>query len=262
MDDGARVGIAADVSHDVYCASGRPDLASFAWRHGHLSGQDLLRPFLGADRPGRIALVSSFGAESALLLALAAEIDAAVPVIFIDTGKLFGETLRYRDRLIAHLALRDVRSVVPDPARLAAIDPSGTLWHGNPDACCRARKTEPLERALAGFDIWISGRKRYQTASRAAVPTIEAIDGRLKLNPLAPWSRARIEAEFARRALPPHPLEADGFLSIGCMPCTGRVEPGEDRRAGRWRGSDKTECGIHRPARPVVPAGSGEGPAP
>jgi phosphoadenosine phosphosulfate reductase len=155
--------------------------------------------------------------------------------------------LRYRDRLVALLGLKDVRGVMPDAARLAAIDPAGSLWLGDPDACCRVRKVEPLARALAGFDIWISGRKRYQSASRAMLPTVEIIDGRLKLNPLAPWSRERIESEFARRNLPPHPLEADGFLSVGCMPCSGRVQPGEEGRAGRWRNSDKTECGIHWP---------------
>jgi phosphoadenosine phosphosulfate reductase len=228
-------------------ASPRQDFAALAARYGHLAGQALLRVFLGSDHSGRVALVSSFGTESALLLALAAEIDPAVPVIFIDTGKLFGETLRYRDHLVTRLGLRDVRIVMPDPAHLAAVDPFGTLWLNDPDACCGARKVEPLNRALAGFDIWISGRKRYQAALRATLPTLEMLDGRLKLNPLAPWSRERIEAEFTRRALPPHPLEVEGFLSIGCMPCTGRVGAGEDRRAGRWRGSNKTECGIHRP---------------
>lgn len=255
MDGGTRMmAVVAEMS-----ASDRHDLASLVVRYGHLSGEPLLRAFLGPDRPGRVALVSSFGAEAALLLALAAEIDPAVPVIFIDTGKLFGETLRYRDDLIARLGLRDVRTIVPDPARLAAVDPAGTLWLGDPDACCFVRKVEPLARALAGFDIWISGRKRYQTALRASVPTLEILDGRLKLNPLVPWSREAIEAEFARRALPPHPLEAEGFLSIGCVPCTGRVSDGEDRRAGRWRGIDKTECGIHRPVEFAAPRASAEG---
>ncbi len=245
-------------------ASRLQELTALAWRHGDLAGQDLLRPFLApgpsGGQPGRIALISSFGTESALLLALAAELDPGVPVIFLDTGKLFGETLRYRDRLVALLGLRDVRSVTPDPARLAALDPSGTLWLGDPDACCHVRKVEPLARALAGFEIWVSGRKRYQGPSRAALPTIEIVDGRLKLNPLAPWSRERIAAEFARRNLPPHPLEADGFLSIGCMPCTARVQPGEAERAGRWRNSDKTECGIHWPG-PSGPGPSGPSPS-
>jgi phosphoadenosine phosphosulfate reductase len=243
MDGGTRVtAMAAEIA-----PSYRPDLSPLAVRYAHLSGQALLRVFLGPPQPARVALVSSFGTEAALLLALVAEIDPTVPVIFIDTGKLFGETLRYRDDLIARLGLRDVRTIMPDPARLAAVDPSGTLWLGDPDACCFVRKVEPLARALAGFDIWISGRKRYQTTLRATLPTLEILDGRLKLNPLALWSREAIEAEVARRGLPPHPLEAEGFLSIGCMPCTGRVKDGEDRRAGRWRGSDKTECGIHRP---------------
>jgi phosphoadenosine phosphosulfate reductase len=243
--DGAAIGQGRVEGDDAF------RLRELARDHGDRAGQDLLLPFLTPDSkgrlPGRIALVSSFGTESALLLALAAELDPAIPVIFLDTGKLFGETLRYRDRLTALLGLSDVRSVTPDPARLAALDPTGALWLGDPDACCRARKVEPLARALAGFDIWISGRKRYQSASRAILPTTEIVDGRLKLNPLAPWSRERIEAEFARRNLPPHPLEADGFLSVGCMPCTARVEPGEDGRAGRWRNNDKTECGIHWP---------------
>jgi phosphoadenosine phosphosulfate reductase len=245
MDGAGTVGAAVEGGYRLH------EFAELARRHGDLAGQDLMRAFLApgsfACLPGRIALVSSFGTESALLLALAAELDPAVPVIFLDTGKLFGETLRYRDRLVALLDLRDVRSVTPDAARLAALDPAGSLWLRDPDACCRVRKVEPLARALAGFDIWISGRKRYQSASRAMLPTIEIVDGRLKLNPLAPWSRERIESEFARRNLPPHPLEADGFLSVGCMPCTARVRPGEEARAGRWRNSDKIECGIHWP---------------
>jgi len=231
------------------------DLAELVRLHSGLSGEDLLRAFLGPKRPGPVALVSSFGSESALLLALVAEIDPALPIIFIDTGKLFAETLRYRDLLIGRLGLTQVRTIVPEADRLAVADPAGTLWLSDPDACCHARKVEPLERALAGFDIWISGIKRYQTAQRATMPTIELVGGRLKLNPLAPWSRERIETEFTRQALPPHPLEVEGFLSIGCVPCTGRVRTGEDRRAGRWRDSDKTECGIHRSGALRAPAG-------
>ncbi len=257
MDLGVAIDlIEADSLAPVSETDGR-GLEELARLHAGLSGEELLRAFLGPNRPGPVALVSSFGSESALLLALAAEIDPGVPVIFIDTGKLFAETLRYRDLLIGRLGLTAVRTIVPDAGRLAAADPDGTLRLSDPDACCHVRKVEPLERALAGFDIWISGIKRYQTALRAMAPTIEMVDGRLKLNPLAPWSRERIEAEFARRALPPHPLEAEGFLSIGCVPCTGRVRTGEDRRAGRWRDSDKTECGIHRSGSPGSSSGSG-----
>ncbi|HYE52573.1 MAG TPA: phosphoadenylyl-sulfate reductase [Azospirillaceae bacterium] len=195
----------------------------------------------------RLALVSSFGAESAVLLDMVAAIDPATPVIFLNTGKLFGETLRYRTRLVERLGLTDVREVKPDPADLQRTDPDGVVWAGNPDACCHVRKTLPLERALAGFGAWITGRKRFQGATRAGLPVLEAADGRVKVNPLAGWSRDRLLAYLDARDLPRHPLEADGYLSIGCMPCTDRVAPGEDVRAGRWRGSEKTECGIHLP---------------
>jgi phosphoadenosine phosphosulfate reductase len=213
-------------------------------RYGHLDGAPLLRPLIEQEFPGRIALVSSFGSEAAVLLHLLASIDRAVPVLFIDTGKLFGETLRYRDELVARLGLRDVRTIGPDQARLETADPDGMLWRRDPDACCNLRKVEPLAAALLGFDAWISGPKRYQGGERATIPVIEIGSGVLKVNPLANWSRADVDAAFAAHDLPRHPLEADGFLSIGCMPCTARVAPGADPRSGRWTGTDKTECGI------------------
>lgn len=222
--------------------------ADLAARYGHLHGADLLHPLLTGDLKGRIALVSSFGTESAVLLHMVAGIDPGVPVIFIDTGKLFGETLRYRDRLAALLGLTDLRSPGPDPAEEAREDADGGLWLRDPGACCALRKVRPLDRALAPFDAWITGRKRFQAATRTVLPAIEAADGRIKLNPLAGWSRQDLTGYLDRHGLPRHPLEADGFLSIGCMPCTDRVAPGEDIRAGRWRGRGKTECGIHRPA--------------
>lgn len=195
--------------------------------------------------PGGIALVSSFGAEAAVLLHLAANIDPAIPVIFLDTGKLFGETLRYRDTLIGYLGLRDVRSIAPHAGRLAVEDPDGTLWRSAPDRCCALRKVEPLARALDGFDAWINGRKRSHGDLRAALPLIELDGSRVKLNPLAAWSPANVAAYFAEHRLPRHPLAEDGYSSIGCLPCTDRTAPSEDIRAGRWRGRDKTECGIH-----------------
>jgi phosphoadenosine phosphosulfate reductase len=219
--------------------------AVLAWRYRGLEGEALLRPLLEREFPGRIALLSSFGAEAALLLDMVARIDRSVPVIFLDTGKLFGETLRYRDALVARLGLTDLRVLAPEPAEIRRRDADGTLWRSDGDACCRLRKVEPLARGLAGFAACISGRKRYQGAARAALAGIEAAEGLIKIDPLAGYTHARIAAEFAARDLPPHPLEADGFLSIGCMPCTDRVAPDEDRRAGRWRGLDKTECGIH-----------------
>ena len=212
-----------------------------------LDGAELLRPILVREFPGRIAVVSSFGTESALLLSFVAEIDPSVPVLFLDTGKHFGETLRHRDRLVQRLGLKDVRSIQPDPGSLAEHDPDGVLWASDADTCCRIRKVEPLQWAVSGFAAWITGRKRFQGGMRGDLPTIEASDNQIKVNPLATWSRPMIDAALEARGLPRHPLEADGFLSIGCMPCTERVAPGGDVRSGRWAGQDKVECGIHLP---------------
>ncbi len=223
----------------------RASLEELMASYGHLEGATLLHAMARDVFPGRIALVSSFGAESAVLLALAAEADPSFPVIFVNTGKLFGETLRYRDQLVKRLGLTDVRTVGPTADDIAAGDRDGMLFNSNPDACCHIRKTVPLDRALSGLDAWVTGRKRFQSSTRAALPLFEEADGRIKVNPLALWDRERIDEEFERRGLPRHPLEADGFLSIGCFTCTSRVAPGADPRSGRWAGTDKTECGIH-----------------
>jgi phosphoadenosine phosphosulfate reductase len=192
-----------------------------------------------------LALVSSFGTESAALLEVMADVDPAIPVIFLDTGWLFEETLAYRDTLIATLGLRDVRSIKPLEETLQREDPDRELWFSDPDACCRIRKVEPLKRALAPFSAWINGRKRFQGGLRATIPVVEEDGIRLKFNPFANTSREEIEAIYAQANLPPHPLAASGFLSVGCMPCTSRTSPDEDVRAGRWRGRAKSECGIH-----------------
>ena len=193
----------------------------------------------------RLALVSSFGTESAALLKFAADVDPAIPVVFLDTGWLFEETLAYRDTLTSLFGLRDVRSIKPDEQALAREDKDRELWHTDPDACCRLRKIEPLARVLAPFDAWLNGRKRFQGGDRAGIPVVEADGARLKFNPLANLSRDELKALFATFDLPPHPLQAKGFSSIGCMPCTTRTRPGEDPRAGRWRDRGKVECGIH-----------------
>jgi phosphoadenosine phosphosulfate reductase len=193
----------------------------------------------------RLAVVSSFGTESAALLKVMADVDPAIPVVFLDTGWLFEETLAYRDTLIATLGLRDVRSIKPLEQTLSREDPERELWFSDPDACCRIRKVEPLARALAPFSAWINGRKRFQGGLRADMPVVEDDGARLKFNPFANVSRQDIEAIYARAKLPPHPLTASGYLSVGCMPCTSRTSPDEDARAGRWRGRAKTECGIH-----------------
>jgi phosphoadenosine phosphosulfate reductase len=193
----------------------------------------------------QLALVSSFGSESAALLKVMADVDPAIPVIFLDTGWLFEETLAYRDTLIDVLGLRDVRSIKPREETLSREDPERDLWFSDPDACCRIRKVEPLERALKPFSAWINGRKRFQGGARAAISVVEEDGIRLKFNPFANVSREGIEAIYQVAKLPPHPLVASGFLSVGCMPCTSRSASGEDARAGRWRGQAKTECGIH-----------------
>jgi phosphoadenosine phosphosulfate reductase len=192
-----------------------------------------------------LALVSSFGTESAALLKVMADVDPAIPVIFLDTGWLFEETLAYRDTLIAALGLRDVRSIKPLEEALSSEDPDKELWFNDPDACCRIRKVEPLARALKLFSAWINGRKRFQGGLRADIAVVEQDGARLKFNPFANVSREEIEAIYKTAKLPPHPLVASGFRSVGCMPCTSKTSADEDTRAGRWRGRPKTECGIH-----------------
>ena len=214
-------------------------------RFGHLDARALLQAMIGDVFPDRIALVSSFGSESAVLLHMVAEINPTTPVIFLDTGKLFGETLRYRDAIVERLGLRDVRNLRPEPIGLSQADPDGLLFTRDPDRCCLLRKVLPLEKALSGFDAWITGRKSYQSADRHALPCLEADGQRIKINPVIDWTKASVDAYFERHDLPRHPLEADGFLSIGCMPCTERVATNGDLRSGRWPGLGKTECGIH-----------------
>jgi phosphoadenosine phosphosulfate reductase len=209
------------------------------------SPADVIAAALQAVGREHLAVVSSFGTESAALLKVMADVDAAIPVIFLDTGWLFEETLAYRDTLIATLGLRDVRSIQPLEATLSREDPDRELWFSDPDACCRIRKVEPLARALAPFDAWINGRKRFQGGARAAIPVVESDGARLKFNPFANASREEIAAIYTLANLPRHPLVASGYLSVGCMPCTSRTSPDEDARAGRWRGRPKTECGIH-----------------
>ncbi len=204
---------------------------------------------------GRIALVSSFGAESAVLLHMVAELDAATPVIFLDTGQLFAQTIDHRRDLARALRLTDVRDIRPAYVDLALNDPRADLWRTDTDACCAVRKVQPLERALKGFDAWITGRKRFHGGGRAHLPAVERdADGRFKINPLANWSKAELDAYATEHELPAHPLVAQGYASIGCWPCTTKAEDG---RNGRWAGSGKTECGIHRPPRPAPDLGGG-----
>ncbi len=216
-------------------------------RYQGQSAKEILEAAIRWEFPGQIALVSSFGAEAAVLLHMVSEIDPATPVLFLNTGKIFGETLRYRTQLVEQLGLQDVRDIKPLVRGIEARDPGGVLWASDPDGCCYVRKVEPLNRALTGFGAWITGRKRAHGAERVDLPIAETLDGRVKVNPLVGWSRTDVEAYFSEHDLPRHQLEADGYRSIGCMTCTDRIVEGENLRDGRWRGSDKTECGIHLP---------------
>ncbi|GBR11174.1 phosphoadenylyl-sulfate reductase [Acetobacter oeni] len=199
--------------------------------------------------PGKVAVLSSFGAESALLLAFAAEIDPAIPVLFLETGMHFPETLQYRRDLAADLGLTNVRDIPPAPKALEQRDPSSQLWAFDPDACCQLRKVEPLNLATLPFSALITGRKRSQAATRHRMEVVEP-DGedRIKINPLADWTAEDIDAEMTRRNLRRNPLSLKGYPSIGCEPCTRPAGENDDPRAGRWAGQNKVECGIHKPA--------------
>lgn len=213
------------------------------------STQDMLQSVIRDNLAGEIAVVSSFGAESAVLLHLVAQVDRGVPVLFLETGKHFSETLAYRDQLVERLGLKNLVNLYPCLGELEARDETGLRWSYDPDGCCEIRKVKPLARALEGYDATFTGRKAFQAATRANLPRFEIdtsdAQGRLKINPLIDWSAEDLAAYIARHDLPPHPLVAQGYPSIGCSPCTSKVAPGEDPRSGRWKGWDKTECGIH-----------------
>ena len=217
-------------------------------------GQDtreMLRNLIEDNMAGDLTTVSSFGAESVVLLHLIAEVAPDLPVLFLDTGKHFQETLDYKAEVAAKLGLTNVIDLHPDADDLAAKDETGLRWSYDPDGCCEIRKVIPLAKALSGYDASLTGRKAFQNTERAQLPRFEIDNsdsaGRLKINPLIDWTPDDIEAYFIEHDLPRHPLVAEGFPSIGCAPCTHKVAPGEDARSGRWQGWDKTECGIHKP---------------
>ncbi len=216
-------------------------------RFDGLEGLDLIAATY-SEFGDRFAVVSSFGTESAVLLHLTAQVSRDIPVIFLNTGKLFGETLRYQKTLIEQLGLNRVVSVEPDPGDVSAKDPKGVLWTRDLDSCCFIRKVRPLAKALEGYEAWATGRKTFQGGARSALRLIESDGPRVKINPLANWSRDEIESYFAQHNLPQHPLKAEGYLSVGCMPCTTPTGQDESSRSGRWRGQDKSECGIHIPS--------------
>jgi len=232
-------------AHDVKLFGDAIAASRLETRFARLSAQALLRLAIQDLYPGKIALVSSFGADSVVLLHMVAQIDPATPVVFVDSGQHFPETLDYRDQLVEKLGLTHIVGAAPDEATLAEEDPEKFLFASDPDRCCEIRKVAPLATALDAYEAWITGRKGFQTADRARLPLFEAEGARVKVNPLVGWGAGDLLAYIKQHDLPPHPLVAKGFASIGCLPCTSRVGPGEDPRSGRWRGKAKQECGIH-----------------
>jgi phosphoadenosine phosphosulfate reductase len=190
---------------------------------------------------GRVALSASFGGGGLVLAHMLSEIDRTVPVLFIDTGFLFNETLVFRDEFASRYGLNVVT--------LAPSEDPGPLYRTDPDRCCHIRKVEPMQRALPGYDAWISAIRRNQTETRAQLRVIEEHEnvGRtlFKIHPLAAWSRDDVARYLREHDIPEHPLSQRGYTSIGCWPCTRPTKAGEHERAGRWSGSGKTECGLH-----------------
>ncbi|WP_135078711.1 phosphoadenylyl-sulfate reductase [Terasakiella sp. SH-1] len=222
-------------------------LQELTTQYGQLEGHDLLEVMLTKEFAGKIAISSSFGAEAAVLLKLVADIDKTTPVLFIDTGHLFEETIQYKSTIEEHLGLSKIITVSPEAVHLENADRNGTLHERDTDYCCHIRKVLPFEKALGPYEAWVSGRKRFQNSERSALQGIELDhDGRFKVNPLFNWDYETVVAKFKAMNLPRHPLVAKGYPSIGCGPCTRAVKDGEDQRAGRWSGQGKTECGIHK----------------
>lgn len=218
------------------------------------SAQEILRAAISREWPGELTYVSSFGAESVVMLSLIAEVDPSLPIVFIDTGMHFPQTLDYKDEVIDRLGLTGVREITPNETERKVLDPKNMLWKTDADACCALRKVRPLEPALEGFGAWITGRKRFHGGARMSLPVFEYADGRYKVNPLASWTQADVDAYLAEKDLPRHPLVSQGYPSIGCWPCTKPAADPSDPRSGRWAGQQKTECGLHvdRNERPRV----------
>ncbi len=226
-------------------------LNAFVEANAGLEGRDLIRTVV-REFPGRVAALSSFGAESSVLLHMISEVAPALPIVFLDTGKLFDETILYRDQLVREFGLTDVRIVQPDPSDLKQLDSDGELHKKDTDLCCHVRKTVPMDKTLRGFDVMISGRKRFHGGARANLDFVSFHDGRLKVEPLAGFTGLELQTYMQQHHLPSHPLKLMGYRSIGCVPCTNVSGTEEDPRAGRWSGSDKTECGIHFSANGTI----------
>lgn len=233
----------AQAAHDKLKALG---ILALNGMFDEMDALSVLRYAVSDVLPGDLAIVSSFGADSAVLLHMVAQVDPSMPVYFLETGKHFRETLDYVETLKKQLGLINVHAIHPNADDVKRFDPNGDLWETDPDSCCHIRKTEPLEPVTEQYGGWVTGRKRYQTSERGVLPHFELTsDDRIKVNPLAYFSDADVVEYRQKHNLPEHPLYAKGYKSIGCAPCTSIVAEGEDPRAGRWRGLNKKECGIH-----------------
>lgn len=224
------------------------DITALDRRYATAAASDILRDALKERFAGRVAVLSSFGAEAVVLLHLVASVDSATPVLFLDTDRHFPQTLQHRRNVVARLGLTNVRDLAPHAADAERLDPDGDLWRRDPDACCALRKVRPLAEAVGDYDALITGRKRFHGATRVRLPLIELVDGAARINPLARWSADDIDAYRRRHDLPFHPMASMGYASIGCWPCTRPARDAADPRSGRWADTDKTECGIHAPA--------------
>jgi phosphoadenosine phosphosulfate reductase len=192
-----------------------------------------------------LLFTSSFGPGSGVLLHLWSQVAGDLPVHFIDTGYLFDQTIAYRDAVVKKLDLR-LEVLQPKMAKGHFIEKYGlTLYRDDPDQCCAINKVEPLEAALPGKRAWVSGLRRDQSKTRAETPILLSTDGPVKVHPLADWTARDVHRYLELHGVPEHPMFEEGYVSVGCAPCTRPVMPGEDERAGRWAGSAKTECGLH-----------------
>lgn len=220
--------------------------------------EEIIRWAIFEFRPN-LALTSSFQTESVALLHMVSKIDPSVPVLFLETGWHFPETLEFKNKIIKQLGLTNVVELKADPEKRARLDKEtgGKPYEVNPDYCCHINKVEPLDQAISGLDAWISGIRRSQSKTRKDIKIIEEYDMKspsseplYKINPLANVTSGDLWWYIKEHHLPKHPLFEKGYLSIGCWPCTKPVQPGDDERSGRWAGREKTECGIHTFMKP------------
>jgi phosphoadenosine phosphosulfate reductase len=212
--------------------------------------KEILRWALLESGLERVAVASSFQAEGTCVLHMATELRPDIPVLFLDTGFHFPQTLAFRDRLVGRLNLNlvELRGDYTPETQAAAF--GDRLYERDPDLCCRLNKVEPFTRALHGFDAWITALRRDSSPSRAGVPIVERYElepghPMAKVNPVARWTRRKVWDYLREHDLPHNPLYDRGYMQVGCAPCTRLSRAGEHERAGRWDGSMKTECGLH-----------------